>query len=137
MQVEWNDAMNKEKLRQCVNYRIRLRPLPRRIWKGQEQAPVDDVWHVEAVNKQGVVRLANVRTQHAAILGTDHIHHFDSDPASETDGYNHGFFELRVDLTFVDGQLYIEPASTTVQQPAVIEVINAMPKNKKIGSVND
>ena len=101
--------MNKEKLRQCVNYRIRLRPLPRRIWERQEQEPIDDVWHVDAVSGQGVVRISNIRTQHIAILGTDHIHHFDSDPAREIDGYEHGFFQLRVALIFEDGELHIEP----------------------------
>lgn len=110
--------MNKDKLRQCVNYRIRLRPLPRRIWQGREDPPVDDVWHVESVTPQGVVRLSNLRTQHFAMLGADHIHHFDSDPASDIDGYTHGFFTMHVVLTFEDGQLRIEPATLDARRAA-------------------
>jgi len=103
--------MNKNKIRECLNYRIRFRPPPRRIWRGTEQEQVDDVWHVDSVNNKGVVKLSNIRTQHAIMLGSDHIHHFDSDPMSETDGYNHGFFILKVDVLFEGGQLRIEPGT--------------------------
>ena len=103
--------MNKEKIRECLNYRIRLRPLPRRIWHGSEQEQIDDVWHVDSVNENGVVKLSNIQTQHIAKLGADHIHHFDSDPMSETDGYKHGFFILKVELIFEDGHLRIEPGT--------------------------
>lgn len=103
--------MNKDKIRECLNYRIRLRPLPRRVWQGSEQEQIDDAWHVESVNKKGVVTLSNIRTAHVAKLGADHIHHFDSDPMSETDGYHHGFFILKAQLIFEDGQLRIEPGT--------------------------
>lgn len=101
--------MNKHKIQACLNYRIRLRPIPRRIWNGQDQPVIDWVWHVQAVNKEGVVTLSNISTGHVAKFGSDHIRNFDSDDQSETDGFRHGFFTLKGEAKFEDGEFLIEP----------------------------
>ena len=101
--------MNKQKLKQNLHCRIRLKPLPKRTWKGQVQEQKDDIWIVQRVQDNGVVELSNIRTGHVAKLGSDHIHHYDSDPMSENDGLKHGFFILSVQLHFIDGELEIEP----------------------------
>lgn len=101
--------MNKRKIQQCLNYRIRLRPIPRRIWHGREQELKDWVWHVEAVNNDGVVTLRNISTGHVAKLGADHIRNFDSDTQNETDGFRHGFLTLKGEVMFRDGEFVVEP----------------------------
>jgi len=101
--------MNKLKIQQCLNYRIRLRPIPKRIWQGVEQEEIDWVWHVESVNKNGIVTLSNISTGHVAKLGSDHIRNYDSDHQSETDGFTHGFFTLKGEAMFKDGQFIVEP----------------------------
>lgn len=101
--------MNKHKIQECLNYRIRLRPIPRRIWKGEDQPEIDWVWHVQAVSKDGVVTLSNISTGHLVKLGSDHIRNFDSDHPAETDGFAHGFFTLKGEAYFKDGEFIVEP----------------------------
>lgn len=101
--------MNKSKIKECLNFRIRLRPIPRRIWNGEEQPEMDWVWHVQSVSNDGVVTLSNISTGHVAKLGSDHIRNYDSDHQSETDGFRHGFFTLKGEAMFKDGEFTIEP----------------------------
>lgn len=101
--------MNKSKIKECLNFRVRLRPIPRRIWDGKEQPEMDWVWHVQSVSDKGVVTLRNISTEHVAKLGSDHIGTFDSDHQSETDGFRHGFFTLKGEAMFRDGEFIIEP----------------------------
>ena len=70
---------------------MRLRPIPKRFRGGELLDSEDDVWIVQRVEKGKVVELSNIRTGHIARVGNDHIHHFVSDPESETDGLRHGF----------------------------------------------
>lgn len=101
--------MNKRMIQGCLNYRIRLRPIPKRIWQGNELPVADWVWHVQAVSNDGVVTLSNISTGHVARLGADHIRNFDSDHQTETDGFMHGFFTLKGEAYFQDGEFKVEP----------------------------
>ena len=56
-----------------------------------------------------MVELSNISVHHVAKLGSDHIHHFDSDPMSETDGFKHGFFTLTVQVFMSGRRLWVEP----------------------------
>jgi hypothetical protein len=100
--------MNKSMVQHLLHYRIRLRPIPRRIWQGLEQEPIDYVWLVDSVSPQGEVRISNANG-HFVSLGSDHIREYTSDHQSETDGLNHGFLVLKGHLTFEDGRLRVEP----------------------------
>lgn len=88
--------MNKEQIKKCLWYRVRLRPPARSVLPNIQLPQRDDVWSVTSVRPNGLVELSNINTGHVAKLGPDHIHHFDSDPMSETDGFKHGFFTLTV-----------------------------------------
>lgn len=101
--------MNKRKIKECLNFRIRLRPIPRRFWNGAEQGVEDWVWHVDSVSDSGVVTLRNIVTGHIAKLGSDHIRNYDSDHQSENDGFRHGFFTLKGEAYYKDGEFYVEP----------------------------
>lgn len=103
--------MNWDKLAEALYWRMRLRPIPKRFLGNEHLEPEDDVWIVQGVEKGKAVELSNSRTGHVAHIGNDHIHHYVSDPASETDGLKHGFLELTVQITLRGSSLEIEPLS--------------------------
>jgi len=101
--------MKKDQLKKCLRFRVRLRPHVIGLIQGKVVPARDDIWIVQAVKEDGVVELSNTCTGHVAKLGTDHIHHFDSDPMSETDGLKHGFFTLLVQVYMSGNRLWVEP----------------------------
>ena len=101
--------MNKTKLEQCLGQRVRLRPIPlRRTTDGTWLPPIDDDWIVTEVSPNGV-RLSNIRTDHAPILGFDHVHHYSTDPARDWDGLKHGVLDLNAQLTLSGCNVFNEP----------------------------
>ncbi len=101
--------MNKKMIQRCIDYRIRLRPIPRRYMNGKEQSVRDWVWHVNNVDTKGMVTLHNISTGHTVKLGSDHIRNYDTDHQNETDGYSHGFFTLKGHAKYIDGEFIVEP----------------------------
>ena len=101
-------SMNKEKLKNLVGYRIRIRPVARRPGASDELPVADDDWIIGNVDMDRV-ELTNVRTGHNAVLGLDHIHSFLSDPARDNTGVKYGFLQLRVQLSLLPQGLDIEP----------------------------
>lgn len=101
--------MNIAKLKRSLLARVRLRPMTIAIDPSGDEVHVDDVWLVAEVTEDGVVELLNTRTSHIAKLGTDHIHHFDSDPPSNIDGLAHGFYVLTIQVFVKGSKLWIEP----------------------------
>lgn len=101
--------MNKDRLKKCIEYRVRLRPPAFSVYRGQITDQRDDIWMVEKVKDDGIVAIRNQVTAHAVQLGADHIHHFDSDPQSETDGFKHGFLILTVNIFLSGANAWIEP----------------------------
>lgn len=108
--------MNTQKLKQYLLQRVRLRPEARSIPHRHPLHSTDDVWIVTAVRRDGVVELSNTTTGHIARLGADHIHHFDSDPMSETDGLKHGFFTLTVQVFMSGCRLWVEPLPSRMRR---------------------
>lgn len=99
--------MNKEYLKKIVGHQVRLRPIARR--RSAEELPrIDDYWVVQSADDKRI-QLSNVRTGHVAILGTDHVHSYLSDPAQDAVDIRRGFVWLRVQLTLRNGDLEIEP----------------------------
>jgi hypothetical protein len=92
--------VNKHKLLECLHYRVRLWPVAeRRAPDGRWLPPIDDDWHVDAVDPRGIVRLTNTRcTGLFVILGHDRIHHFEYEPHRDWDGLKHGMLILETQL---------------------------------------
>ncbi len=101
--------MNKEKLKKCRGYHVRLRPPARSIFDGRQIPQRYDIWIIDSVRRDGVVELLNIITHHRAELGSDHIHHFDSDSMSEKDGLKHGFLTLTMQIFMSGIKLWSEP----------------------------
>jgi hypothetical protein len=101
--------MNKAKLAENLYTRLRLRPIAwRRMTDGTWLPPIDDDWILTGVTDQGL-RIQNVRTDHAPLVGFDHVDHYVSDPAREWDGLRHGFLDLNVQLTLSGCNVFTEP----------------------------
>ena len=115
--------MNRDKLMKTLWYRVRLRPLPRRLrildgavhlsetsglnepdtrLSDLEYESKDDIWIVESVSPTGSVELSNTRTMHKVLLATDQIHCFDTDPHAPKDGFKHALLYLNVRLFLLD-----------------------------------
>jgi hypothetical protein len=93
-----------------LHARLKLLPLPRRRWQGEDQPPVDDTWVVTSVDlEKGRVTLSNPRTEHFVPLWVAHIAKFAPDPLPTSDGLVHGTLNLTVQLVFEDGQLSLHP----------------------------
>jgi hypothetical protein len=101
--------MNKTKLAECLWQRVRLRPIAwRRTPDGEWLLTIDDEWIPTEVSERGL-RIQNIRTGHAPLIGFDHIHHYMSDPARDWDGLKHGFLDLNVQLTLSGCNAFPEP----------------------------
>jgi hypothetical protein len=104
-----DDKLNWDKLEGLLYWRVRIRPVAQRFDGDTQLVAEDDVWIVKRVQKKVVVELENVRTGHIAKLGNDYIHHFVSDPPSETDGAKHAILDLDVQIVLRGQALQIEP----------------------------
>jgi hypothetical protein len=94
--------MNWEQMKRNVGCHVQLEPTACRIDDNGRKLPaIDDDWIVEDVSPVGV-RISNARTNHSIILGSDHIHHFTSDPERSRLGIPHGFLTLNVQI-FLQG----------------------------------
>jgi hypothetical protein len=101
--------VNIQKLKRSLLARVRLRPIALSILPSGEARANDDAWLIAAVSAAGTVDLNNPSTGHIARLGSDHIHHFDTDPPSNTDGLCHGFLILTVQVFMRGPELWLEP----------------------------
>jgi hypothetical protein len=100
--------MNKQELKKSVGKRVRIRPKAKRFDggpDGPELPQIDDDWSIDRITDEGLA-ISNARTDHLAILGYDHIHHFTSDPQR---GQEFGFLTLTVQIHIGGNRLWIEP----------------------------
>jgi hypothetical protein len=101
--------VNKAKLAENLYSRLRLRPIAwRRTVEGTWLAPIDDDWILTEVTERGL-RIQNIRTHHAPLVGFDHVHHYASDPARDWDGLKHGFLDLDMQLTLSGCNVFTNP----------------------------
>ena len=101
--------MNKTKLAECLWQRLRLRPIAGRMMTDGTWLPmIDDEWIPTELSERGL-RIRNVRTHHAPLVGLDHIHHYVSDPERDGNGLRHGFLDLNVQLILSGCNVFTEP----------------------------
>lgn len=101
--------MNQAKLKECLWQRVRLRPIAgRRMTDGTGLPAIDDEWIPTELSERGL-RIRNVRTHHAPLVGLDHIHHYVSDLNRDWDGLRRGFLDLNVQLTLSGCNVFTEP----------------------------
>jgi transcriptional regulator with XRE-family HTH domain len=86
---------------------VQLRPLPKRIWRGEAQEPADYEWAIDRVDQeQGEVVITNPATGHVLRLTPAHIRKVLPGPRIVHSGLQAaGLLELAVQLVFEDGQM--------------------------------
>lgn len=94
--------------------RVRLRPLPTRIWQGSDQGPSDDVWVLSITDRvRGSMEIMNPRTGHFMALHSSHVKNLVRDTVSDRpNGPKHGILSLNVQIAFEDGEVRLEPLQT-------------------------
>jgi hypothetical protein len=94
--------MNLEQLKKNVGFRMKLVPPAQHLDNLNDPKPVvDEDWIVEAVTDE-FISLKSVGLSHVALLGKDHVKNFATDPNRATDGLDHGFLILLVQV-FING----------------------------------
>jgi len=94
---------------------VQLRPIARQLaQEGRDLGREDDDWIVQDVS-DNVIHITNIRTQHCAILGHDHIHHYTSNPGRSQHGLKYGFLTLNVQIFLRGAEVTIEPNSAPGQ----------------------
>ena len=90
--------------------RVRLRPLPIRIWRGERQENIDDSWIVEQVLPgKGRIDIANPATGHSLPLYSAHIAEIIPDPEESKPAAPAVLLKLTVQIIFEDGHARREP----------------------------
>ena len=64
---------------------------------------ISDDWQIADATDDRLM-ITNTRTQHQTVLAKDHVHHFTSDLIRSSDGSDHGFLVLLVQI-FIQGQI--------------------------------
>ena len=91
--------------------RVRIRPLPRRIWRGAPQEPSDDEWVLSITDRvQGHMEIMNPGTGHFMSVHKAQVKGLVRDTVSDKpSGPKHGILSLNVQMIFEDGRLTLEP----------------------------
>jgi len=91
--------------------RVRIRPLPRRIWRGAPQEPSDDEWVLSITDRvQGHMEIMNPGTGHFMSVHKAQVKGLVRDTVSDkSSGPKHGILSLHVQMIFEDGRLTLEP----------------------------
>jgi hypothetical protein len=115
--------MNLEQLRKNTGRRVQLVPPAQDIDEsGLHAVPVDDDWIIVEVRDEGV-RVSNVRTSHATILGKDHIYSFSSNPNRSAGGLEYGFLILHVQIFMRGMDTWVRPNTRPGSPVEVIATI--------------
>jgi hypothetical protein len=94
--------------------RVRIRPLPDRIWEGKDQEKVDYEWVLSITDPEhGSFEIMNPSTGHFVRLTRQHVRKLIADtPRDLPNGPRHGILELGIRLVFEDRRVRLEPVHT-------------------------
>jgi hypothetical protein len=94
--------------------------------KGHALPHVSDDWLITEAD-DARLKIQNVRTGHETVLAKDHIHHYTSNPHRVTNGWEHAFLTLLVQLYIQNDQITIKPClrpGERLAPPPVPEVVD-------------
>ncbi len=104
--------MNRAKLQKSISthvVHVSLQPLAIRLdERGNELATLNDDWRIVRVTDE-IVEIRNIHTDHSIELGTDHVHHFDTNPGRSAPGVKYGFLTLTVQLFIQGHAIHLRP----------------------------
>jgi hypothetical protein len=114
LRARYDDSPGQLTQRNADITRVRIRPLPDRISKGEIEEKRDDEWVLSITDRvAGSMEIMNPRTGHFFALDRSHVEALQRDPASDQPyGPKHGLLSLTVQLVFEDGNVRLEPLRT-------------------------
>jgi hypothetical protein len=100
--------MNLDQLRKNEGYLVKLVPPAHHLDDAGELLSIEDEdWTIVAVTLDGVE--IKTASGHSHRLGLDHIRNFTTDPNRSTDGINHAFLQLHVQLRISGSRVTVIP----------------------------
>jgi hypothetical protein len=98
--------------------RVRVRPLPLRIWQGEQQEPSDDEWVLSITDRsRGNMEIVNPGTGHFMPVHSSHVMGLVRDTVNDApNGPKHGILSLNVQITFEDGRIRLEPLQSLAER---------------------
>lgn len=101
--------MNWQHFQKNVGMRVQLEPVAFRLDENGNVLPDEnDDWIVQSFGPNKCT-LRNIRTQHVAVLGKDHIYDFCSNPARAQGGVTFGFLVLKVQVFLQGPRWWLRP----------------------------
>jgi hypothetical protein len=94
--------------------------------KGNALPDVSDDWLITEANDDWLT-IKNARTGHETVLAKDHIHHYTSNPHRVTNGQEHAFLTLLVQLYIQNDRVTIKPClrpGERLAPPPVPEIVD-------------
>ena len=110
--------MNHAKLQKSISthvVHVNLQPIAVRLdERGNELEDLNDDWRIVRVTDE-IIEIRNIHTDHFYPLGTDHVHHFDTNPGRSAPGIKYGFLTLTVQLFIQGHNIHLRPTRPGVR----------------------
>ena len=102
--------MNWAQFKKGIGMRFQLEPVACRLDQhGHELPDENDDWLLQGVSPSDVASFRNLRTDHIAELGKDHIYDFRSNPSRSTGEIKYGFLILKMQIFLQGNRLWYRP----------------------------
>lgn len=102
--------MNWAQFKKGIGMRFQLEPVPCRLDEHNRELPKEnDDWLLQNVLPSDVVSLRNLRTDHVAELGKDHIYDFRSNPSRSAGDIKYGFLVLKMQIFMQGRRVWYRP----------------------------
>ena len=102
--------MNWSRFKKNIGIQVQLEPISCCLDStGHELLEKNDNWIVENITNNEVIHLRNMRTNHIALLGKDHIYDFRTNPSMSDDHNTYGFLILKVQIFMQEDKLWLRP----------------------------
>jgi hypothetical protein len=111
LRTRFGDALGELTDQNADITRVRVRPLPHRIWEEALDKQIDYDWVLSVTDRaRGQMEIMNPATGHFMAVHRSQIKALVRDSARDTpNGPKHGILDLNVQMIFEDGQLRLEP----------------------------
>lgn len=121
--------MNWAQFKKNIGMRVQIEPIACRFdAQGHELPDENDDWIVESISEIDVLSLRNIRTDHIAQLGKDHIYDFRSNPARSTGGITYGFLVLKMQIFLQGANLWLRPNAKPGERVSAPAMSRGRPK---------
>ena len=130
--------MNWAQFKTSVGMRFQVEPMACRLdAQGHELPEENDDWLFQGISSSEVVSIRNLRTDHIAELGKDHIYDFRSNPNLSTGDIKHGFLVLKMQIFMQGNKLWLRPNARPGERVRPYHTPAAQPSRAIIALLED